>query len=432
MTDQSSRNASFELETVSQHDLPRTSRRDESQIRSAQVSSSQGGVLRTLSKTLSRASTIDPGPPPDGGLKAWTQALMGHLVVFNTWGYINSFGVFQSYYVNALNETPSAISWVGSVQIFLLFAIGSASGRATDAGYFRAVFVTGSILQLLGIFMTSLSTEYWQLFLSQGICTGIGNGLLFTPALACISTYFSKKRGLALAIAASGNATGGMVFPAVVETLLPKIGFPWTMRALGFLMLGVTSVTLALMKTRLPPRKAGPFLELIGSFGRDVIHLSQADSFNLIIILNGVGFFGRLIPGYVSDRWTGPFNYVIPCAFMTGILLYCWAAITSQDVLTAWAVVYGWFTAGMQGLFAAMVSSLTDDLKKTGVRMGMIFSVTSVALLTGPPLAGALIQRADGRYLAAQIWAGTMILAGSLVLTGARVSKTGFRFIVRM
>ena len=44
------------------------------------------GMLGTLSRTLSRAPTIDPGPPPDGGLQAWTQALMGHLVVFNTWG----------------------------------------------------------------------------------------------------------------------------------------------------------------------------------------------------------------------------------------------------------------------------------------------------------------------------------------------------------
>lgn len=197
---------------------------------------------------------------------------MGHLVVFNTWGYINSFGVFQTYYVDALNETPSAISWVGSVQIFLLFAIGTFSGRATDAGYFRAVFVTGTLLQLLGIFMTSLCTEYWQLFLAQGVCTGIGNGLLFTPALACISTYFSKNRALALAIAACGNATGGMVFPAMVETLLPKIGFAWTMRALGFLMLGMSSVTLALMKTRLPPRKAGPLLELVWDYQTLVIY----------------------------------------------------------------------------------------------------------------------------------------------------------------
>ena len=71
-----------------------------------------GGVLaKVLSRTTSRIS-IDPGPPPDGGLTAWTQVLMGHLIVFNTWGYINSFGVFQTYYVATLGHSPSDISWV--------------------------------------------------------------------------------------------------------------------------------------------------------------------------------------------------------------------------------------------------------------------------------------------------------------------------------
>lgn len=53
-----------------------------------------GRLINLFSRTASRIS-VDPGPPPDGGLEAWIQALMGHLVVFNTWGYINSFGVFQ-------------------------------------------------------------------------------------------------------------------------------------------------------------------------------------------------------------------------------------------------------------------------------------------------------------------------------------------------
>ena len=34
---------------------------------------------------------------PDGGLVAWIQVVMGHLIMFNIWGYINSFGVFQTY-----------------------------------------------------------------------------------------------------------------------------------------------------------------------------------------------------------------------------------------------------------------------------------------------------------------------------------------------
>ena len=59
------------------------------------VEAPDGTIHKILSKTLSRSSWKDPGPPPDGGLKAWTQAAMSHLIVVNTWGYITSFGVFQ-------------------------------------------------------------------------------------------------------------------------------------------------------------------------------------------------------------------------------------------------------------------------------------------------------------------------------------------------
>lgn len=68
-----------------------------------------------LAKTLtsrSNASVLDPGPPPDGGRKAWTQAFMGHFVVFNTWGMISTFGVFQQHYTTNLGLEPSAVSWM--------------------------------------------------------------------------------------------------------------------------------------------------------------------------------------------------------------------------------------------------------------------------------------------------------------------------------
>jgi hypothetical protein len=86
------------------------------------------GLKEVLSRISTTKSFRDPGPPPDGGAMAWTQALMAHVVVFNTWGYVNSFGIFQTYYVGALGHPPSDISWVGTVQIFLLFFIGTFSG----------------------------------------------------------------------------------------------------------------------------------------------------------------------------------------------------------------------------------------------------------------------------------------------------------------
>ncbi|KAL9131269.1 MAG: hypothetical protein Q9217_000756 [Psora testacea] len=407
-----------------------------------------------FSKTISDPS-LDPGPPPDGGLAAWTQALLGHLVVFNVWGYINSFGVFQNYYVIGLQHPPSDISWVGSVQIFLLFFIGTFSGRATDYGLFRHTFLAGSIFFLLGVFMTSLSTKYWQLFLAQGICTGIGNGLLFCPALALLSTYFTTKRAVAIGIAASGTATGGLVFPAIVQQLLPKLGFPWTIRVLGFAMLALQTITLTFTRTRLPPRKTGPIVEwsaftelpyllfsigmflcfwglyfafyYLPSFGRNILHITYADSINNLLILNGMGLFGRLIPAYFADRYFGPLNTLIPFAFITGLLLFCWTAVISEGGLVAFAVMYGLFSAGIMSLFPATLSSLTTDLKKAGVRMGMVFSVVSFANLSGPPLAGALIQKDDGDYLYAQMFAGSVMMAGCATLVAARVAKTGWR-----
>lgn len=113
-------------------------------------------------------------------------------------------------------------------------------------------------------------------------------------------------------------------------------------------------------------------------------------------------------------------------------MLYCWAAVSSRGGLTAFAVVYGLFAAGIQALFPATLSSLTTDLKRTGVRMGMVFSVISFACLTGPPLAGALIQKDRGTYLFAQMFAGTVLMCGCLVLVVSRVVRTGPTLIARV
>ncbi|KAH0556791.1 hypothetical protein GP486_005423 [Trichoglossum hirsutum] len=415
-----------------------------------------GGVLAHKS---TKSSWRDPGPPPDGGIVAWTQVVMVHLVVFNTWGCINSFGVFQTYYVNTLGRPPSDISWVGSMQIFLVFFIGTFSGRATDAGYFHLIFSIGTALQAVGIFATSFASAYWQLFLSQGVCQGLASGLLFCPTLALLSTYFSKKRGIALGIVASGSATGGLVFPAIVEQLLPRIGFPWTVRVIGFIAVGTLMIVNTFMKTRLPPRRAGPLVEwaafkevpyvlfsigmflmflgiyfafyYIGSFGR-AVGLSTKDSITLLLIMNGVGIVGRLVPNYAADRWFGPLNTMIPSAAFASVVLFCWIPVQDSTGLTVFSVLYGLFAAGVQSLFPATLSALTTDMGKMGVRMGMVFSIISFASLIGPPIAGALIQQRNGGYLYAQIYAGSVVMCGCLMLVATRIAKVGLKLRERV
>ena len=66
----------------------------------------------------------------------------------------------------------------------------------------------GNFLVVFGIMMLSLCKEYWQVFLAQGICMGLGAGLLYIPSLALVSIWFDRKRALAMGVVMSGIAVG--------------------------------------------------------------------------------------------------------------------------------------------------------------------------------------------------------------------------------
>jgi MFS family permease len=141
------------------------------------------------------------------------------------------------------------------------------------------------------------------------------------------------------------------------------------------------------------------------------------------MVLNGVGFIGRTVPPYIADL-IGPMNIFIPTAFVAGICGLAWMAVTSTAGLYVWAVFYGITAGGVQGLFPACLSILTTDLSKAGVRMGMVFTINSIATLTGPPIAGAIINKMNGRYEGAQTFAGAVLLVGMGFFIAARIAKT--------
>ncbi|KAK4233605.1 major facilitator superfamily domain-containing protein [Achaetomium macrosporum] len=416
-------------------------------------SAGNGVLSRVLSRVLTRPSTKsswNPPPPPDGGMQAWIAVACTHLVVMNTWGIVNSFGLFQTHYTTALGHPPSDISWIGSIQIFLLFFVGALTGRLTDAGYFRHVFALGVTFQILGIFTTSAATQYWQVLLAQGVCMGLGNGCLFCPSISTLSTYFSKRRSLAIGMAACGTATGGLIFPGMVRQLLPTQGFPATMRAIGYVQVATFAVAFVGLKPRIPPRRSGPWVEwrafregeytfyvlggfsfflglyfgfyYIASFSRDIIGMSYTNSLNLLLVINGVGLPGRLIPNHLADR-LGAINVFVPTVGIAGICMFCWMAVKSPSGLYVWCCFYGMVGGGIQSLFPAGLSSLTTDIRKAGVRMGMAFTIVSFATLAGPPIAGAIITASGGSYYGAQAFAGATLMLGTVLMAAARTVK---------
>jgi MFS family permease len=125
-------------------------------------------------------------------------------------GIVNCYGGFQAYYMTKLfpDMSPAAISWIGSLQAFLLIFISVLTGPAYDAGYFQPLIVTGTVLMAFGTLLVSFCSQYWQLLLAQSLCTGLGAGCLFVPGVAILSTYFKKHASLAIGIATSGGSVG--------------------------------------------------------------------------------------------------------------------------------------------------------------------------------------------------------------------------------
>lgn len=281
---------------------------------------------------------------------------------------------------------------------------------------------------------------------------GLGNGCLFCPALATLSTYFSTKKSLVIGIAAAGSATGGVIFPIMVQQLLPRIGYGWTMRSLGLIQLVCLGVCNLGIRQRVPPRKSGALIDYasfkdipymlfaagmffnfwglyfafyyLGAYARNIIGLPLPESITIIIILNAVGIIGRILPNHLADRLFGPLNTLLPITLINSLLCFSWIAVSSRTGLYVWAIMYGIFAAGIQGLFPATLSSLTTDMRKAGVRMGMVFTVVSFAVLTGPPIGGVLVQRMGGKYEYAQVFAAADLCVGAGFLFLARRARS--------
>jgi len=86
---------------------------------------------------------------------------------------------------------------------------GLVTGPLYDHGYLRALLVGGSLLEILGLMMMSLAREYYQIFLAQAVCLGLGGGMVYVPSIAAAAASIGEaKRPLVIGVVASGSGIG--------------------------------------------------------------------------------------------------------------------------------------------------------------------------------------------------------------------------------
>ncbi|TFK49230.1 MFS general substrate transporter [Heliocybe sulcata] len=428
-------------------------------------STREGSVRTAVGEDVEKGKATPPGshlehssehPPefPDGGAHAWTVVLGAYLALFSTFGVINSYGVFQDYYQTTLlvHSSPSTISLIGALQLFLLYGLGPVIGRIFDVHGSRVIMPLGSAISVLAMMMVSLGqhNQVWQFFLSQGLLFGIGIALVFTPALAVIGHWFRRNRAFAIGIVASGSSLGGVIYPIMLQELIPRIGFGWAVRVAAFSMMLCLLVACLTLRPRLPPRGrirlsdivdlegfrdpryalcgVGAFLifyalftpyfylEIYADFRGVPKHISKY----LLAILNAFGIVARIIPGKMADRM-GPMNILLPCTFISGALCLClWLPAKGEVPIIVFTALYGLFSGAAISLIPAYIASISPP-EKYGARFGSIYMLVAISTLVGTPTAGAFLPTLSQPHFRSLIlFTGLLTLSGGSVLFIAR------------
>src|SRR5437773_2992822 len=126
---------------------------------------------------------------------------------------------------------------------------GILMGRLSDrVGIF--VPVTGAAVGLgLGYMVASGATSLWQFALAQGLLVGVASSVTFAPIIADTSLWFTRHRGMAVAIIASGSYLAGTVWPPVVQHFIETVGWRWTYRGIAvFCVTAMVPLALALRR----------------------------------------------------------------------------------------------------------------------------------------------------------------------------------------
>ncbi|GAA6048322.1 hypothetical protein JCM3770_000948 [Rhodotorula araucariae] len=401
-----------------------------------------GGGTNAVVSDAEKAATPGVDDYPDGGLRAWSVVGGAWCISFTSWGYTNAFGVFQTYYQeNQLAKySHSDISWIGSIQLALVLTCAMFVGKAFDAGYVKYLLALSACCWAAGMFGFAEASQYYQIFLGQGVACGLAAGCAFTPAASSVSHWFKRRRATALGILATGSSVGGIVYPIMLNHLFPRVGFAWAVRAAAFLTVGMVLIGLLTINSRLPPRKVDKIFDfsplrepgfLLIVLGETIIMfglytpyfyiqdyaLAHGVSPNLALyalsILNASSILGRIIPNMLADTY-GPIFILTPQCFISGVLIFLFLPMCKSTAgLVVFTILFGFSSGAYVSMMPATVASLTKDMRQVGHRTATLFLIVSIAALTGTPITGAIISRSNGSYVAAMCAAGAFVLVGS-------------------
>ncbi|MBM3556096.1 MAG: MFS transporter [Alphaproteobacteria bacterium] len=315
------------------------------------------------------------------------------------------------------------------------FGAGSIlGGRLSDQRGIAFTAALGSGLLGLGFIAVSLAPWLWLFAILQGVAIGMGSATTFGPIMADVSHWFDKRRGLAVALSASGNYFAGAIWPPILQHFTQEAGWRATHMGIGvFLLLVMLPLTLALRRAS-PQLHAAPGTVATGALGPESLGLTSrqlqvilacagiacciamsmpqvhivaycgdlgygvARGAEMLSLMLAFGVISRIASGWIADRIGGIRTLMLGSVLQgTALVFYLlFDGLTSLYVVSA---LFGLFQGGIVPSYAIIVREYFPA-KEAGARVGIVLTATISGMALGGWLSGVVFDL-TGSYRAA-------------------------------
>jgi MFS family permease len=320
--------------------------------------------------------------------------------------------------------------------LMISFGVGGLiMGRLADRhGIMVPLLIAGAALGL-GFGFAATTTSLPAFMLAHGLLIGLlGSGAMFAPLIADTSLWWARRRGIAVAICASGNYLGGTIWPPVIQQFVEQVGWRQTYIGLG-LFCFVTITALAFFMRRRPPvvlhatvastiaaRPSAPFgltpaqgqtllcmagLACCVAMSMPQVHIvaycadlgyGAARGAQMLSIMMAFGIASRLISGAICDR-IGGLRTLLLGSMLQAIALLLFLPFDSLGSLFVVAALFGLFQGGIVPSYAIIVRE-HFPASEAGARVGLVIMCTLVGMALGGWMSGKVFDLA-GSYGAA-------------------------------
>jgi MFS family permease len=347
------------------------------------------------------------------------------------WSVVVALPAVQSEFGVARGDAslPYTLTMIG----FGLASIGM--GRLADRVGIMVPVIIGTICMALGYAAAGWAGTLWLYALAQGLLIGTGSAATFAPLLAHVSFWFARRRGIAIAIFASGNYLAGTVWPPIVQHFIQSAG--WRQTYFGIAVFCIASMLpLALLLRRPPPVVE---LELSGSpavrpVATDALGLSRGALQTLLIVAGlsccvamsmpqvhlvaycadlgygaargaqmlslmlACGIVSRLTFGFICDR-IGGLRTLLLGSSLQGFALLLFLPFNGPVSLYVISALFGLFQGGIVPSYAIIVREYFPS-REAGARVGAVITATLFGMALGGWMSGAIFDL-TGSYRAA-------------------------------